>query len=361
MSQPDRRLPGVDALKAMACVLIVWHHLAFYGPMSDVVYATAPGLIDWLYDYGRMAVQVFLVLGGFLAAASLAPQGTASFTQPGRLVFRRYRRLVLPYMVALAASVLVTALVRPWFDNPSVSEAPTLWQLLSHVLLLQDVLGQEALSAGVWYMAIDMQLFVLSVLIFSVQRMLACRWPAIPTRFGVGLVLLLAVLSLFVFNRQAGLDMTGLYFFGSYALGMLAFWASNARRGGAWLPGIALLGAGALALDFRGRIAVALVVALGLVWLQKNAGAGPVRWLQSRSWLARLGQMSYSVFLIHFPVCLLVNALAGRFWPTGVLANALGMLAAFGLSLLAGWALYRGVESRRVPARFLPRSGLMSP
>lgn len=329
--------------------------------MSDVVYVTAPGLIDWLYDYGRMAVQVFLVLGGFLAAASLAPQGTASFTQPGRLVFRRYRRLVLPYMVALAASVLVTALVRPWFDNPSVSDAPTLWQLLSHVLLLQDVLGQEALSAGVWYVAIDMQLFVLSVLIFSVQRMLARRWLAIPARFGVGLVLLLAVLSLFVFNRQAGLDMTGLYFFGSYALGMLAFWASNARRGGLWLLLIAVLGVTALALDFRGRIAVALVVALGLVWLQKNAGAGPVRWLQSRPWLARLGQMSYSVFLVHFPVCLLINALASRFWPTGVLANALGMLAAFGLSLLAGWALYRGVESRRAPSQFLPRSGLMSP
>lgn len=32
----------------------------------------------WLYDYARMAVQVFLVLGGYLAAASLAPGWPAS-------------------------------------------------------------------------------------------------------------------------------------------------------------------------------------------------------------------------------------------------------------------------------------------
>jgi len=76
---PAQRLPGVDGLKGGACVLIVWHHLAFYGPMSDVVHAAAPWLMNWLYTYGRMAVQVFLVIGGFLAACSLAPEGKARF------------------------------------------------------------------------------------------------------------------------------------------------------------------------------------------------------------------------------------------------------------------------------------------
>ncbi|HSV53424.1 MAG TPA: acyltransferase, partial [Burkholderiaceae bacterium] len=58
---PTQRLPLIDALKAVACVMIVWHHLAFYGPMSDIAQPLAPRLISWLYDYGRMAVQVFLV------------------------------------------------------------------------------------------------------------------------------------------------------------------------------------------------------------------------------------------------------------------------------------------------------------
>ncbi|MFN3570796.1 MAG: acyltransferase family protein, partial [Polaromonas sp.] len=86
----------------------------------------------------------------------------------------------------------------------------------------------------------------------------------------------------------------------------------------------------------------AVAVALGLVWLQRSDW--PARWLQ-QAWMLRLGQISYSVFLIHFPVCLLVNAVVNHFWPAHLLANALGLLTAFGLSLLAGEAMYRAVES----------------
>jgi hypothetical protein len=46
-------------------------------------------------------------------------------------------------------------------------------------------------------------------------------------------------------------------------------------------------------------------------------------------------------------VTLVVNALVSHFWPTQPLPNALGLLAAFTLSLLAGAVLYWGVESRR--------------
>ena len=65
----------INVLKAGAAQLIVLHHLAFYGPMSDHVQPMWPALIDWLGDSARIAVQVFLVIGGFLAAKSLAPGG----------------------------------------------------------------------------------------------------------------------------------------------------------------------------------------------------------------------------------------------------------------------------------------------
>ena len=353
------RLPGIDALKGLACVMIVWHHLAFYGPMSDVVHPFAPALMDWLYDYGRMAVQVFLVVSGFLVAASLAPQGVAVFDSPARLIFRRYWRLVKPYLVALAVSVLVAALVRPWFAHTSVSAAPTLLQLLAHVFLLQDVLGQEALSAGVWYVAIDLQLYAVVVLVFAFARRFQIQpheigkgdaANATSAPLGVSLILLAAMASLLFFNRLPTFDITALYFCGSYALGMLAFWASSnlgARRG-FWLITMALMGGLALALDFRGRLVVALVTAFGLVGLAGlSPTAWPVRWLQQPR-LVQLGRISYSVFLIHFPVCLLVNAIVGYFWPTQLLANVAGLLLAFALSLLAGSALYRWVECRPV-------------
>jgi len=59
MPDVHTRLAFIDALKAVAFQLIVLHHLAFYGPMSDHAYPLAPALISWLSQDARMAVQAF--------------------------------------------------------------------------------------------------------------------------------------------------------------------------------------------------------------------------------------------------------------------------------------------------------------
>ena len=50
------------------------------------------------------------------------------------------------------------------------------------------------------------------------------------------------------------------------------------------------------------------------------------------------------MFLVHFPVSLLVNALFTRLCPIEPAWQALGMLTAWGASLAAGAAFYRWVE-----------------
>jgi peptidoglycan/LPS O-acetylase OafA/YrhL len=72
VQRPSGRSFLIDAVKATGCLLIVLHHLAFYGPMSDVVDNAWPELISWLYDHGRLAVQFFLVCAGFLTAGNMA-------------------------------------------------------------------------------------------------------------------------------------------------------------------------------------------------------------------------------------------------------------------------------------------------
>ncbi|NMM77418.1 acyltransferase [Rhodococcus sp. SRB_17] len=340
------RNPLIDAFKGLACAAIVWHHLAFYGPMSDIAQPLWPGAVAWLYDYGRMAVQVFLVLGGYLAAASLAPLGVARFDSASVLVTRRFVRLVVPYAAALVLAVLAAALVRPWLDDASVPGEPSLPQLLANALLLQDIVGEEALSAGAWYVAIDFQLFALTCLLFAAVRSVPGLAPRRRVRWAQALVVLATAASLWGFNRDSGLDMWGVYFFGSYGLGVLAFWAVRAPRATRWLAVMAVLGALALALDFRLRIAVAWAVALGLVGVMRSPAVPAWPGMAA---LQRLGQMSYSVFLVHFPVCLVVNAVVGQLWPQSPTWNAAGMLLAFGLSLVAGRQLYEQVE-RRVPS-----------
>ena len=346
------RLPLLDAVKGLACAVIVGHHLARYGPLPVGASSLAPGLFDWLARDGRLAVQVFLVLAGFLAAGSLAPDGVLRIDRPLVRVLQRYGRLAMPYLAALSFSVLVAALVRPWLNDDAVPAAPGMAQLLAHGLLLQDLLGYDALSTGVWYVAIDFQLFVLALAAIGLSELLQRRWSMRPERsrwLAVGLVLALAIASLAVFNRNEALDDTALYFFGAYGLGMLVFWIGRATRRSTWQFGIVLLllvGTAALALDWRSRIATALVTALLVAVVQRLAGPEPAEWPPLAQPLLRLGRISYSLFLIHFPVLLLVSAAVGRFVPEGPWVDLFALFATFALSIAAAMLLYRWVESR---------------
>ncbi|WP_280190935.1 acyltransferase family protein [Delftia sp. PS-11] len=350
----------IDCTKGLACAAIVWHHLAFYGPMSDVAHPAAPELIDWLYEYARMAVQIFLVLGGYLAAASLAPQGQGLPGDPMARIGRRFVRLVVPYAVALVVAIVVSAAVRPWFDHDSVSGEPGLAQLLAHALLLQSIVGEESLSAGVWYVSIDFQLFALTVLLLAgVRRGTAVlarrfgeqalrRWWPWALSGAQALVVGGVAASLLGFNLDAQWDVWALYFFGAYGLGMMAYWAAQADRSSTawcWSLLIVALVVAALSVQWRDRIALAGISALALVAAMRSPALA-----QWQGWqpLRRLGTISYSVFLVHFSVCLLVNAVESHFWPQSVPAAMLGMLLAFVLSIAAGHLLYERVE-RHVP------------
>ena len=109
---------------------------------------------------------------------------------------------------------------------------------------------------------------------------LRARWLPVALVFG------LAVASLALFNRNAGLDDTAFYFFGTYGLGMLVFWIGRATRYSTWQSAIALLalvGAGALAIDWRSRIATALVTALLIAIAQRRNWLSPKHWPAGRA------------------------------------------------------------------------------
>lgn len=336
------RLPLLDAMKGLGCIAIVLHHLAVYGPMSEVVRGDLPTLIGALEIYARLAVQMFFVLAGFLVAAQLAPEGqpsTSSATSALGLIFKRYRRLVTPFLFAIACAILITAVVRPWFIHDSLSAPPSLAQLFAHTLLLHDLTGVEALSAGVWYVAIDFQLFILTVLLTALSARAAPNWRWVFPAVIIGL----AAGSLWLVNRHDQYEDYAPYFFGAYALGMLAFWSTRQPSGDGLLFTIALLGSVALWLQHRNPIVVALATTLIVAiagqrgWLAQWPRPGLLTWL---------GQRSYSIFLIHYGFVIGMNALWARLFPTGVLINAVGMMLAVLISVGAGALLYRYVESQ---------------
>jgi peptidoglycan/LPS O-acetylase OafA/YrhL len=149
------------------------------------------------------------------------------------------------------------------------------------------------------------------------------------------------------------------YFFGSYGLGILAWWAGDPRRPFAATFFLLLMmvvpAVLALELDFRIRIAVASVVACFLfLYGRTRLGA-----CASSGWslINYLGKISYSIFLVHFPVCLVVNAAFTRFVPEDAYLQGAGVVWAWAASVASGAVFHHWVE---VPlGRFL--AGLAKP
>ncbi|HUQ69543.1 MAG TPA: acyltransferase [Planctomycetaceae bacterium] len=337
------RLPLLDLLRVVAAHLIVWHHLAFYGPLSDVAYQLFPNAIWALSEWGRYAVQVFFVVGGFVTARSLSNRGWIDGRAAADIVAKRYRRIGGPYLVALIIAILANPLADLWMDHFSISPAPTLPQVLAHVVFLQDVLGYDGLSAGLWYLAIDFQLGLLLLGLVMLSQRLVRDWHVgtRATSLSFALVAPLAVTSLFWFNRDARWEEWGLYFLGSYTLGVIVEGVLSRR-----LPSLAFwVYAGlmlvALVVEWRSRLAVGL--ATGVVIYLGGVTGGLSSWPKSR-WIEAAAQSSYSLFLIHFPVCLLVNAFLSQYVLHSPLLCLAGMVLAYGLSVAASVVFYRHVE-----------------
>ena len=62
----------IDGLKLGASQLIALHHIVLYSPMVEVLAPAWPATAAFLASPARYAVQVFLVIGAFLAARSLS-------------------------------------------------------------------------------------------------------------------------------------------------------------------------------------------------------------------------------------------------------------------------------------------------
>jgi peptidoglycan/LPS O-acetylase OafA/YrhL len=299
------------------------------------VQQTSPALIDWLYDYARMAVQVFFVISGYLAARSMF-SNTGNMTRLTTNLINRYLRLVIPFFFALVLAIVCAFVARQLLADDFIPAAPELLQILSHVFLLHGVLDFDSLSAGAWFIAVDFQLFMM---------MLGIAWlggRAIDSRkIVLVMVTLMAAASLFWFNRHAGYDDWALYFFGAYGMGAMAYWAGQREQQAAWLWLNVAIALASLFVDFRLRILIAVCVALMLFYtrnMQIKEG------FKLQKIVHYLGTISYALFLVHFSVVMLANAIFGWFKLSDSLTSFVFMLFSWLASLVLADIFYRRIE-----------------
>lgn len=357
-----RVYPFIDAIRGVASLVILAHHLLTYVPRTDETLAAVPLLHHVVWWYGGLATQVFLVISGFVGGVSLA-RATPEAADLGRLLLVRYLRLALPAVATLLFAIVLYAIVPPsWAAFPLFDEisAPG---VLAHVAFLQDVLGYPSLLAGFWYLSIDWQCNAVLSLLIIVQDALLRRLPGLSRSTqgfaALGLPMLVAVLSLFVWNGAVAHEIYATYFFGIVFLGTLAglavagrippaiFWAYVAATA---------VAAGAAVVQSRPHLAVALTAGVAIYLLAQRQPVAASR-ADSLPMLGWLGRISYSLFLVHYPTIWAVTSVARGIGGDTAAASWPSLVAAVAASLVAAVLLHRLVEvpTLAVVGRLKPR------
>jgi peptidoglycan/LPS O-acetylase OafA/YrhL len=362
----------IDLLKVVAAQVILWHHFCRYGPLARTIESAGHDWVNVIGNHGRHAVQVFLVLSGFLAARSVSTFfTTSSLTELAKSLQRawvvRVWRLGKPYWLMLLVTMTVSAIARqiqPDIDTPA---APHWWQVLTHILFLQDIFASDALSTGVWYVAIDLQLSLLFWFLLLACGALTAKAgninPAKAERALEIIVWLLMLMALFALNRWRSIDVWAVYFFGSFGIGVVTGFRLvqvDRKTSLFWILLVSTFGI-AMAIEWRPGLLVALASA-ALLW---RANSHPEAELDQKRlphlwlvWLSRLSRESYPLFLFHYPVVLLIGTMINLYWPEQVIPSMLGLMASWAISMLIAFSIAQ-VQTKR--SAYKNRSKILRP
>ena len=310
----------LDSTRWVAALLVAAGHLRNFLMVdwSAVTHHTLPAaLFYWMTGFGRMAVIVFFVLSGYLVGGrAFAAVEAGGFNLPS-YALNRFSRLYPPLLAALILTALLdTVGVRycdalGFYDYPNsyqvigekqpVSESLTGLTALSNLLFLQTIVAPTfGSNSPLWSLANEFWYYALWPLVALLAR-------------GRPWVLAATVPVLIALGAGFGLEIVALG--ATWIAGALAYRYARARSGAVLVGALSLfLVVTAAVRTARGVGGVTLVYDLAL------AGAfAAVLWAAGRPGseessqehpplAARLAGFSYSLYLIHVPVCFLIAA-----------------------------------------------------
>ena len=347
------RFAFLDALRGLGALGIACYHVHRYRPLEIPADHFLSNTIQFVVRHGWASVQVFWVIAGFVAAYSLRKTavGPASF---GNFTLRRVLRLGIPYWTVILVVVAVDALTKPYLfrpDQPLIDDAMSWSRLAANLGFLQDILHAGNISAGTWFVSVDLQFGLLFAIMLGIVRLLSSPLPHKAGRANIDALILMLVfvpfglVSLFWFNINLD-DYSAwvIYYFHMPLFGAMAWWALEGR-----IP------ASPFGLMPR-QWSVELPIATTSGWITKNRSTylwpsqpawSPILcgrrghlgdWLAWRP-LQYLGRISYSLYLTHYLTSWIIvslgyywtrdNAWAAVFWMTASVFVSIGVADLF--------------------------------
>ncbi|WP_333618701.1 acyltransferase family protein [Dietzia sp.] len=344
--------PDLDGLRGIAIAFVVFFHV-------------------WM---GRVSggVDVFLALSGFFFLGSLVRNATrpGSNLSPVQNILRLLRRLWPALIVAVAATVALTMLLRPqatWTDVFSQAQASLLyyqnWEL---AMTSQDYAAADASISPLqhlWSMSVQGQFYLIALaLVLGIAAILRLAKKT-PSKW-LYAVLFAAVIAWSMWRASTGYETnqpwnyydTGARLWELFLGGLLAIVATSIvvpwfLRQIATIAGLAMIVSCGLIFDGAQHFpswaawypvgGALLIVVAGRVPEDKTAKwyTEPIPWLLATKPMRRLGDLGYSLYVWHWPLLIMYLGIS-REKHAGIVSG----LAIILISLCLAWVSERYIE-----------------
>ena len=344
-SRPGFR-PDIQALRAVAVLAVVLNHLS----------------ADWLTG-GYVGVDVFFVISGFLISSHLSKEiGTTGRVRLGRFYARRIRRLLPAALLVLGLSVAAAYFLLPyprWEATAQEAAASAMywenWLLAVKSVDYSAANAQASLVQHYWSLSVEEQFYLVWPLLLLVLFLIRRRRAQVIGIAVVGA----ASLAFSVYYTDASPNEAYFVTQGrawEFAAGALIALLAHrlvlpkVAAGITSFAGFAMIVASAVLYDhhtpFPGYHALlpvagtALVIMSGLrpgrQWHSPVTGSWPVQFV---------GNVSYSLYLWHWPLILLAPFVLGDVLDAGTMTTP-WLLAVLAVSLVLSYLSKVLVEDR---------------
>jgi peptidoglycan/LPS O-acetylase OafA/YrhL len=313
----SERLRGVDALRGIASLSVCFFHLVG----GNHTYITF-GLVKYFGDLAFQGVFVFFVISGFVIPYSLRKSDYQWVDAP-RFLLRRVVRLDPPYLLAAFLSLILAGVSATLPGNRGTAFHVDGLQITAHIGYLNGILGLPWLNPVFWTLAIEFQFYLLIGAMFPLLTKPADWKPRI------------VLLSFLVLNVLLPADnyvyVSGFASF--FVLGIATFRWRN--LGSPLFEYAVFIGLScALASIYHGWQAGVIGLATALLIIFWNAKS-PI--------LLFFGQISYSLYLVHYLFGVKIINLADRLHPNR-LGQLLALTIALAVSIGTAWVFFLFVE-----------------
>lgn len=277
-----RKVESLSFLRALAVLMVCFCH--FGQPFSQDGNVLA-GMFDIFHEYGKYGVQVFFVISGFVIPLSL-DKGRYELKHYGKFLLKRLIRLHPPYLIALAITlvILVSSTVVKHIAFP---ETP--WSIFLSLFYLHHPDSNPVF----WTLKVEAEYYLFIGLFFLLLQ----KYPKATLAASIPLFM--------VISQTAVVEYIDLFSHLLYFMIGVIGYVMYMKGGKNWLEMGYITAIAVFTYLFYGAAPTIAAVATILVIMLYTGKVHKA--------FDFLGEISYSVYLLHFPVGVKLINLASRY------------------------------------------------